>query len=114
MTATIMPPEMLQHFGVCAHQNTLVYVSSHLCSQPEYVAPLVAAITHPDGPDASGKVFVLGAGYISEIRWERSRGVFFKTDNSFTPSAVGIISRFPFAFLKSVCRVGETTVGRTY
>ncbi|KAI0254957.1 peroxisomal hydratase-dehydrogenase-epimerase [Lactifluus subvellereus] len=70
MTATIMPPEMLKHFG------------------PEYVAPLVAAITHPDGPDASGKVFVLGAGYISEIRWERSRGVVFKTDDSFTPSAV--------------------------
>ncbi|KAH8994975.1 peroxisomal hydratase-dehydrogenase-epimerase [Lactarius akahatsu] len=70
MTATVMPPEMLEHFG------------------PEYVAPLVAAITHPDGPDASGKVFVLGAGYISEIRWERSRGVVFKTDNSFTPSAV--------------------------
>ncbi|KAH9014309.1 peroxisomal hydratase-dehydrogenase-epimerase [Lactarius pseudohatsudake] len=70
MTATVMPPEMLEHFG------------------PEYVAPLVVAITHPDGPDASGKVFVLGAGYISEIRWERSRGVVFKTDNSFTPSAV--------------------------
>jgi multifunctional beta-oxidation protein len=92
MTATIMPPEMLEHFNVCAHQSILLYVSSHLCSQPEYVAPLVAAITHPDGPDASGKVFVLGAGYISEIRWERSRGVVFKTDNSFTPSAVGIIS----------------------
>ncbi|KAI9461601.1 peroxisomal hydratase-dehydrogenase-epimerase [Lactarius psammicola] len=70
MTATVMPPEMLQHFG------------------PEYVAPLVVAITHPDGPDASGKVFVLGAGYIAEIRWERSRGVVFKTDDSFTPSAV--------------------------
>ncbi|KAH9987325.1 peroxisomal hydratase-dehydrogenase-epimerase [Russula compacta] len=70
MTATIMPPEMLQHFS------------------PEYVAPVVAAVTHPDGPDVSGKVFVLGAGYVSEIRWERSRGVVFKTDDSFTPSAV--------------------------
>ncbi|KAH9964369.1 peroxisomal hydratase-dehydrogenase-epimerase [Lactifluus volemus] len=70
MTATIMPPEMLQHLG------------------PEYVAPLVAAITHPDGPDSTGRVFVLGAGYVSEIRWERSRGAVFKTDGSFTPSAV--------------------------
>ncbi|KAI9511841.1 peroxisomal hydratase-dehydrogenase-epimerase [Russula earlei] len=70
MTATIMPPEMLQHFG------------------PEYVAPLVAALTHPDGPDVNGRLFVLGAGYVSEIRWERSRGVVFKTDGSFTPSAV--------------------------
>jgi hypothetical protein len=70
---------------------------SHYCSQPDYVAPLVAAITHPDGPDASGKVFVLGAGYISEIRWERSKGVVFKTDHSFTPSAVS--SYAPSSFL---------------
>ncbi|KAI0303726.1 peroxisomal hydratase-dehydrogenase-epimerase [Multifurca ochricompacta] len=70
MTATVMPPEMLQNFG------------------PEHVAPLVAAITHPNGPDTNGRVFVLGAGYVSEIRWERSRGVVFKTDESFTPSAV--------------------------
>lgn len=98
MTATIMPPEMLEHFNVCARQSPLLYVTSHLCSQPEYVAPLVAAITHPDGPDANGKVFVLGAGYISEIRWERSRGVVFKTDNSFTPSAVAIILSVSHSF----------------
>ncbi|KAI0028864.1 peroxisomal hydratase-dehydrogenase-epimerase [Vararia minispora EC-137] len=70
MTATIMPPEMLEHF------------------KPEYVAPLVAAVTHPDGVDGNGRVFVLGAGYVSEIRWERSRGAIFRTDASFTPSAV--------------------------
>ena len=79
-----------------------IKLSSHLSqqySQPEYVAPLVAAITHPDGPDASGKVFVLGAGYISEIRWERSRGVVFKTDDSFTPSAVSV----PLLFFSCQC-----------
>ncbi|VDB89806.1 unnamed protein product [Peniophora sp. CBMAI 1063] len=70
MTATIMPPEMLEHF------------------KPEYVAPLVALVTHPEGVDANGRVFVLGAGYVSEIRWERSKGAIFKTDASFTPSAV--------------------------
>lgn len=70
MTATIMPPEMLEHF------------------KPEYVAPLVALVTHPEGIDANGRVFVLGAGYVSEIRWERSKGAIFKTDTSFTPSAV--------------------------
>jgi multifunctional beta-oxidation protein len=74
---------------MCA-PTTLRVRFSHYWSQPEYVAPLVAAITHPDGPDASGKVFVLGAGYVSEIRWERSRGAVFKTDDSFTPSAVSI------------------------
>ncbi|PPQ69163.1 hypothetical protein CVT26_003537 [Gymnopilus dilepis] len=70
MTETIMPPEMLANLG------------------PEYVAPFVAALCHPDGPDASGKVFELGAGFIAEIRWERSKGAIFKTDSSFTPSAV--------------------------
>ncbi len=78
---------------MCSLSNFHLHLSQHY-SQPEYVAPLVAAITHPDGPDASGKVFVLGAGYISEIRWERSRGVVFKTDDSFTPSAVSVPLQF--------------------
>jgi hypothetical protein len=75
-------------------------------SQPEYVAPLVAAITHPDGPDASGKVFVLGAGYIAEIRWERSRGVVFKTDDSFTPSAVSTPLLLFSYLLLDTCTLG--------
>lgn len=50
--------------------------------------PLVAALTHPDGPNASGKVFEVGAGFVAEIRWERTKGALFKTDASFTPSAV--------------------------
>jgi len=50
--------------------------------------PLVAALTHPDGPNASGKVFEVGAGFVAEIRWERTKGALFKTDTSFTPSAV--------------------------
>lgn len=49
----------------------------------------MAAICHPDGPEASGKIFELGAGFVAEIRWERSDGAIFKTDPSFTPSAVG-------------------------
>lgn len=52
------------------------------------MVPLVAALTHPDGPDASGKCFEVGAGFVAEIRWERSKGVVFKTDETFTPSAV--------------------------
>ncbi|KAI0956040.1 hypothetical protein AcV7_006549 [Taiwanofungus camphoratus] len=70
MTETIMPPEMLANL------------------KPEFVAPFVAAVTHPDGPEASGKIFEVGAGFVAEVRWERSRGVVFKTDASFTPSAV--------------------------
>jgi multifunctional beta-oxidation protein len=70
MTETVMPPEMLANL------------------KPDLVAPFVAAVSHPDGPDATGKVFEVGAGYIAEIRWERSNGTVFKTDASFTPSAV--------------------------
>ncbi|EJF64655.1 multifunctional beta-oxidation protein [Dichomitus squalens LYAD-421 SS1] len=70
MTETIMPPEMLANL------------------KPEFVAPFVLAITHPDAPDASGKIFEVGAGFIAEIRWERSKGAVFKTDKTFTPSAV--------------------------
>ncbi|KAF8625541.1 hypothetical protein AX15_005308 [Amanita polypyramis BW_CC] len=70
MTESIMPPDMLVHLS------------------PEFVAPFVVAICHPDGPEASGKVFELGAGFVAEIRWERSNGAIFKTDASFTPSAV--------------------------
>ncbi|KJA22896.1 hypothetical protein HYPSUDRAFT_138443 [Hypholoma sublateritium FD-334 SS-4] len=69
MTETVMPPEMLANLS------------------PQYVAPFVAALCHPDGPDASGKVFEVGAGFIAELRWERSNGAIFKTDSSFTPSA---------------------------
>ncbi|KAK0469838.1 peroxisomal hydratase-dehydrogenase-epimerase [Desarmillaria tabescens] len=70
MTETIMPPEMLAKLG------------------PEFVPPFVAAVCHPEGPDASGRVFELGAGFIAEVRWERSDGAVFKTDSSFTPSAI--------------------------
>ncbi|KAG8905550.1 hypothetical protein FRB99_008749 [Tulasnella sp. 403] len=70
MTATIMPPEMLESLS------------------PDYIAPLVAVLSHPDGPDANGKVFELGAGFMAEIRWERTKGAVFRPDETYTPSAI--------------------------
>ncbi|KAF9069227.1 peroxisomal hydratase-dehydrogenase-epimerase [Rhodocollybia butyracea] len=70
MTETVMPPEMLANL------------------KPEFVAPFVAAVCHPDGPDASGRIFEVGAGFIAEVRSEQSRGTVFKADETFTPSAV--------------------------
>ncbi|KAJ3862163.1 hypothetical protein EV359DRAFT_45739 [Lentinula novae-zelandiae] len=69
MTETVMPPEMLANL------------------KPEFVAPFVAAVCHPDGPDASGRIFEVGAGFIAEVRWEQSKGAVFRTDATFTPSA---------------------------
>ncbi|KIK63149.1 hypothetical protein GYMLUDRAFT_41469 [Collybiopsis luxurians FD-317 M1] len=70
MTETIMPPEMLANL------------------KPQFVAPFVVAVCHPDGPDASGRIFEVGAGFIAEVRWEQSKGAVFKPDATFTPSAV--------------------------
>ncbi|KIK12816.1 hypothetical protein PISMIDRAFT_25629 [Pisolithus microcarpus 441] len=72
MTETIMPPDMLANL------------------KPEFIAPFVAAVCHPDGPNASGRVFEVGAGFVAEVRWERSKGTVWKTDETFTPSASGL------------------------
>ncbi|WVO15390.1 hypothetical protein L204_103048 [Cryptococcus depauperatus] len=70
MTETILPPDMLKGL------------------KPEFIASFVGVLTAKNGPDANGRIFELGAGFFSEVRWERSRGAIWKTDESFTPSAV--------------------------
>jgi len=70
MTATVMPPEMLKNLS------------------PEYIAPLVVALCHPEATGSTGRVFELGGGFVSEVRWERTKGAIFRTDDSYTPSAV--------------------------
>ncbi len=91
MTETILPPELLANIKVSAYFFSLSIAATVLTIyvlQPEFVAPFILAVTHPDGARANGKLFELGAGFIAEIRWERSKGTVFKTDASFTPSAV--------------------------
>jgi len=74
MTATIMPPEMLKELT------------------PEAIVPLVAYLVSEDNKNESGQVFEAGAGWYGKLRRERCRGAVFKTDDSFTPSAV--LARF--------------------
>jgi multifunctional beta-oxidation protein len=69
MTESILPPEILQNL------------------KPEFVAPLVLLLCHLQCPD-TGALFEVGAGYVAKLRWERSRGVVFRTDDSFTCAAV--------------------------
>lgn len=110
MTETIMPPEMLANLKV--RELFILSVDAFLrIFQPEYVAPFVAAICHPEGPDASGQVFEVGAGYITALRWERSDGHVFKTDSSFTPSAVSISHFAQRACHLNLFKSGQGAVG---
>ncbi|KAK4047301.1 hypothetical protein OIV83_005479 [Microbotryomycetes sp. JL201] len=69
MTKTVMPPEMLEKLS------------------PEMIVPLVAYLCH-DATEDNGLLFEGGAGWYGQVRWEKSKGVVFKTDDSFTPAAV--------------------------
>jgi len=71
MTATVMPEDILKALN------------------PDFIAPLVGVLTAKNGPDVGGRIFELAGGFYSELRWERSRGWVYKTDDaSYTPSAV--------------------------
>ncbi|KDO22174.1 hypothetical protein SPRG_12670 [Saprolegnia parasitica CBS 223.65] len=47
--------------------------------QTQYVAPLVGYLAHEDCA-VSGHVYEVGAGWVSRVRWQRSRGVVFPKD----------------------------------
>ncbi|EPQ32092.1 uncharacterized protein PFL1_00289 [Pseudozyma flocculosa PF-1] len=70
LTQTIMPPEMLENLT------------------PDYVVPIVTYLVSSENKDINGQVFECGAGFFAMVRRERSRGVVFKTDDTFTPAAV--------------------------
>ena len=71
MTATIMPEEMVQAF------------------KPEYVAPLVVALSRDMVPNPpTGGLFEVGSGWVARTRWQRSGGHGFPVDVKLTPEAV--------------------------
>ncbi|MCA9951013.1 MAG: SCP2 sterol-binding domain-containing protein, partial [Anaerolineales bacterium] len=69
MTETILPADLVQQI------------------KPEYVAPLVAYLCH-ENTTVTGELFELGAGWVSRLRWQRSKGVFFPLDGSFSPESI--------------------------
>ncbi|KAK9472220.1 uncharacterized protein V1510DRAFT_418302 [Dipodascopsis tothii] len=55
--------------------------------KPEFIVPVVGLLTH-ESCDATGGIYETGAGFVSQVRWQRSAGALFRTDDTFTPSAV--------------------------
>jgi len=58
LTEKVLPPELMQSI------------------KPEYVTPLVSWLCHERCAETGG-LFEVGAGYVSKLRWERSRGEVF-------------------------------------
>ncbi|WP_428394386.1 SDR family oxidoreductase [Lichenicoccus sp.] len=47
--------------------------------KPEYVTPTVILLTH-EGASATGRLFEVSGGWVSETRWEQTQGVFFQDE----------------------------------
>ncbi|KAK7115689.1 peroxisomal multifunctional enzyme type 2-like [Littorina saxatilis] len=70
LTSTVMPPDLIEGL------------------KPDYNVPLVLYLCHDSSP-TSGDCFEMGAGWISQVRFERSKGAVVRTRDSFgTPEAV--------------------------
>lgn len=70
MTATILPPELVQAF------------------KPDYIAPLVLALSSDKVPSPTGGLYEVGSGWCGQTRWQRSGGVGFPLDVKLEPEEV--------------------------
>ena len=55
--------------------------------KPEWVTPLVLYLCSKH-IDETGSLFEVGAGWVSKLRWQRSRGVFFESEEEFDADVV--------------------------
>jgi len=71
MTATVLPPDVVEAL------------------KPDYVAPLVAYLSHPHCEETDG-VFEVGSGWIARVRIQRSHGVVFPSSSKFDSEDVSL------------------------
>ncbi|OWZ14307.1 Peroxisomal multifunctional enzyme [Phytophthora megakarya] len=69
MTETIMPADLVAKW------------------KPEYVAPTIAFLCHESVP-CSGKIFESGGGFVGQVKYVRSAGVYLDLEKEITPEAV--------------------------
>jgi len=70
LTATVMPPNLVESL------------------KTEYVAPLVMFLCH-ESSQVNGALFEVGAGWVSQVKWERTQGNFFDlSKGAFSPEDV--------------------------
>lgn len=69
LSAMAAPPEVLEKLN------------------PQYIVALVGFLTHSSCQENSS-IFEIGAGYVANLRWERSRGLLMKPDHTYTPAAI--------------------------
>jgi len=75
MTETIMPEDLVKAL------------------KPTFVAPLVAFLCSEQSK-VNGQVFEVGAGWISRLRWQRSKGALFPVDRELTAEDVRYVQIF--------------------
>eukprot|EP01121_Diplochlamys_sp_Union-15-3_P008925 TRINITY_DN23_c0_g1_i1.p1 TRINITY_DN23_c0_g1~~TRINITY_DN23_c0_g1_i1.p1 ORF type:complete len:462 (-),score=89.34 TRINITY_DN23_c0_g1_i1:39-1397(-) len=69
MTATVMPEDLVKAL------------------KPEYISPLVLYLCH-ESCKVNGELFEVGAGWVSQLRWQRTKGGFFPIDRDLTPEDI--------------------------
>ncbi|KAM0512042.1 hypothetical protein ACHAPE_009286 [Trichoderma viride] len=70
MTATIMPKEMVDAF------------------KPDYIAPLVLALSSDKCPNPTGGLYEVGSGWVGKTRWQRTGGHGFPINVPLVPEEV--------------------------
>ncbi|CAI5737338.1 unnamed protein product [Peronospora destructor] len=69
MTETVLPADLVARW------------------KPEYVAPMIAFLCH-ESVTCSGKTFESGGGFVAQVKYVRSPGVFLDLEKEITPEAV--------------------------